>query len=144
MHGVEIGDVELERVGPVAARDDCLRRGLDLLAGARGERHVRAGLRQRRCRGETDAASAAGDERTFAVETEGGRFGEIDHHAPMSCTAMPARQSLVGGTREEKQVAVGVLDDEGLGPPGLLPQRLKEGSHWHPYATVVEKFKKAP
>jgi len=40
---------------------------------------------------------------------------------------MPARQSLVGGTREEKQVAVWILDDEGLGAPGLLPQRLKEG-----------------
>ncbi len=45
----------------------------------------------------------------------------------MSCTAMPARQSLVGGTREEKQVAIGVLDDEGLRTPGLLPERLKEG-----------------
>src|SRR5262245_58762248 len=40
---------------------------------------------------------------------------------------MPACQSLVGGTGEEKQVAVGVLDDEGLGTPGLLLQRLKEG-----------------
>jgi hypothetical protein len=57
---------------------------------------------------------------------------------------MPARQSLVGGAREEKQVAVRVLDDEGLGPPRLLPQRLKEGIHWHPYATVVEKLKKVP
>jgi hypothetical protein len=45
----------------------------------------------------------------------------------MSCTVMPARQSLVGGTREEKQVAIGVLDDKSLGTPGLLPQRLKEG-----------------
>src|SRR5215472_2891823 len=87
---------------------------------------VRAGLRQRRRRGEPDAASA-GDERALAVETEGRGFGEVDHHAPMSCTVMPARQSLVGGTREEKQVAIGVLDDEGLGAPGLLLQRLKEG-----------------
>jgi hypothetical protein len=62
----------------------------------------------------------------------------------MFCTVMPARQSLVGGTREEKQVAVGILDDEGLGAPGLLPQRLKEGSQLHSYATVVEKFKKSP
>jgi len=69
-HGIEVGDVELERVGLVAARDDRLRRGLDLLARARGERHLRAGLRQRRRRGEPDAASAAGDQRAFAVETE--------------------------------------------------------------------------
>src|SRR5262249_319306 len=43
--------------------------------------------------------------------------------APM----ITVRQSQVGGTREEKQIAVGVLDDEGLGTPGLLPERLKEG-----------------
>jgi hypothetical protein len=45
----------------------------------------------------------------------------------MSCAVMTARQSLVGGTREEKQVAIRVLDDKGLGTPGLLSQRLKEG-----------------
>jgi hypothetical protein len=28
---------------------------------------------------------------------------------------------------EQQQVAVGVLDDERLGAPGLLPERLKEG-----------------
>src|SRR5262249_40056338 len=76
-HGIEIGDVELKRVGLVTARDDRLRRGLDLLARARGERHVRAGLCQRRRRGEPDAASAAGDECALAGGEKGGGFGEV-------------------------------------------------------------------
>ena len=45
---------------------------------ARGERHVRAGLRQRRRRSEPDAASAAGNERALAVEAEGRRLGQVD------------------------------------------------------------------
>src|SRR6516225_1333286 len=73
-----------------------------------------------------DAAASPMPRPPPVTATEGRRFGEVDHHAPMSCTVMPARQSLVGGTREEKQVAIGVLDDEGLGTPGLLPQSLKE------------------
>src|SRR5260370_1376767 len=50
-HGVEIGDVELERVGLVPARAKGLCRSLDLRLRARNERHVCARLGQRRgCR----------------------------------------------------------------------------------------------
>ena len=96
----------------LAAASALAEAGAHVTIAARTKAEIEAAAEAIRARGETDAASAAGDERALAVETEGGRFGEIDHHAAMSCTVMPARQSLVGGTREEKQVAIGVLDDE--------------------------------
>ena len=77
-HRVEIGNVELKRVGLVPARANGVCRGLDLRLRARNERHMRAGLRQRRSCREPDAAPAAGDQRALAVETERRRFGKLD------------------------------------------------------------------
>jgi hypothetical protein len=67
---VEIGHVARDRVGRAAPLADRLRAGLDLVLRARDERHMRSGLRKRRCGGETDAASCARDECAFAVQTK--------------------------------------------------------------------------
>ena len=73
LHGVDVGDVEHERVGLLAARADRVGGLLDLVRGARGERHMRAGIGQRRCGREPDAAPGAGHQRALAVEPERGR-----------------------------------------------------------------------
>ena len=72
--GLDVGDVEHQRVGLLAARADRRRRILDFAFGARGERHMRAGRRQRRRRRKPDAAPAAGDQRALAVEAEAREF----------------------------------------------------------------------
>ena len=68
--GLDVGDIEHQRVGLLAAGADGARRILDFLLGARGECHMRAGRGQRRRRRKPDAAATAGDERALAVEPE--------------------------------------------------------------------------
>ena len=65
--------LERQRLRHPAARADRLRRRLDLGTRAGDERHMRAGLRQRRRCRQSDPAPAAGDQRALAVEAEGGR-----------------------------------------------------------------------
>ena len=74
----DVSHVEHQRLGLAAARANGARRLLDLPSGARRERHLRAGLGQRRGRCKPDAAPAAGDKRAPAVEAEGGSFRKID------------------------------------------------------------------
>ena len=76
--GLDVGHVEHQRVGFLAAGADRGRRVFDFLFGARGECDMRAGRRQRRRRREPDAAPAAGNQRTPAVEPEGRSLGELD------------------------------------------------------------------
>ena len=76
--GLDVGDVEHQRVGLLAAGADGTRRILDFLFGARGERDMRAGRGQRRRRRKPDAAAAAGNQRAPAVEAEGCTLGELD------------------------------------------------------------------
>jgi hypothetical protein len=81
LHGFDIAHVEHQRLGLVAARADGLSRFLDLGGGACRERHMRAGFGQCGRRREPDAAPGAGHQRAPPVETEGGRFGEVDAHS---------------------------------------------------------------
>ena len=76
--GLNVGHVEHQRVGFLAAGADGVRRVFDFRPCARSKRHVGAGCGQRRRRRKPDAAPAAGDERAFAVEPEGGTLDEID------------------------------------------------------------------
>jgi hypothetical protein len=86
--GLDVGDIDNERVGLLASRTDCRSRFFDLGFGTRRERHMRAGLRQ--CRGcrQPDAAPAAGDQRASAVETKGGSLGEVDIHGDQPGTVI--------------------------------------------------------
>jgi len=58
------------RFGALTAVTDGLRRRFDLRSRARRERHVRAGLRERGGRGQSDAPPTPGHQRTLAVEPE--------------------------------------------------------------------------
>ena len=60
-HGFDVGHVQHQRIGAIAARADRGRGFLDLGLGARRERDLRAGRRQGRRRRKPDAAPAAGD-----------------------------------------------------------------------------------
>jgi hypothetical protein len=77
-HGADVGDIEHQCLGLLAARADCRGGILDLGSGARRQRHVRAGRGQRRSCREPDAAPAAGDQRALSVEAERWSFSEID------------------------------------------------------------------
>ena len=79
LHGGDLGDVEHQGVGFLAARADGGRGGLDFGASACGERDVRPGIGQGSGGGEADAAPGAGDERALAVEAEGGGGGDVNH-----------------------------------------------------------------
>ena len=74
--GVEISDVASLRIGRAAAGADRRGAGVDLLARARNERHMRAGIGERRRRGQPDAAPGPGHERASAVEAERGGGGK--------------------------------------------------------------------
>src|SRR4051812_25695674 len=52
---------------------------------------------------------------------------EIREAAPAFRFAPCGLQGLFGRAGEEKQISVGILDDEGAGAPWLLTQRLEEG-----------------
>ena len=75
-HGVEVGDVEHQRLGPAAVGPDSHRRLLDLLGGACDQGNVRAGLGERRRGGQSDAAPSAGYQGAPTVEPERRRAGQ--------------------------------------------------------------------
>ncbi len=77
LHGGEIGDVEDQCIGFLAARADGGCGCFDLGGGAGGERHVRTGIGEGSRGGEAEAAAAAGHERALAVEAEGGGGGDV-------------------------------------------------------------------
>ena len=89
LDGGDIGDVERQRVGLLAARADRRRRFLDFGRRACGQRHMRAGVGQRGGGGETDAAPGAGDQRALAVEAEGGGRGEFNGHRMSAFLSLP-------------------------------------------------------
>ena len=147
--GVDVGHVERQRIGLVAARADRRRGRLDLGLGARRERHMGAGGCERRGRRQPDAASAAGDEGTAAVQAKRGRLGQFDGHSRHANLQQPvarmehsdidiqhvgpAFRSAQCGLRftgsiggRERRTFPSVLDDEGPGAPRLLAQRLRE------------------
>jgi hypothetical protein len=84
--GVDVAHVERERRGCLPARANGLGRFLNFLGGTRGERHLRAGVGQRRGAGEPDAAPGAGHQRAPPVEAEGGGFGQFDSHTSVAST----------------------------------------------------------
>ena len=95
---VEIGDVASLRIGRAAAGADRRGAGLDLLGGARHERHMRAGVGERRRRGKPDAAPSPGHERTPAVEAERGGGGK--GHAGLRAWPPLSRREERGGVSE--------------------------------------------
>ena len=122
-HGVDVGDVERQRVGLVAARADrrrppprsrpCVRAASVTCAPACGER---------RGRRQPDAAPAAGDQRALAVEAERGRAGEVDRHR------IALNSSSSGG---DDQDAVTVVDHRrwrGCGCPPVPARRRRRAA----------------
>ena len=100
LHGGEVGDVEHQRVGLLAASADACGGRLDLGFGAGGQRDMRAGIGECPGGGEADAAAGARDERALAVEAEGGGGGELGH-----VSALPAVLWDHGGIIAEQRHA---------------------------------------
>src|SRR5262245_10065030 len=72
---------------------DRCRRGIDLVASARRASHGRAGVRQRKRDGATDAAAGARDERGAAREGERGGGGHAEGPPSISALASPLAES---------------------------------------------------
>jgi len=130
---LDVGDVEHQRIGPVATFADRVRGFVDFSLGPRCKRDMRAGRRQRRSSREPDAATGTGNQRALAVEAEGWSICQLDwcHCIHRSLHPLPAQRGEGYSFRRLRvgDIAAAVAADADI---GLLGMRDKAFKHAQP------------